>query len=310
MTRTPAIVAAALFALCMAPALSAATPVAPAPRHPDANDTYTITSRLELVPPFALADMNDPFQDARLVTRGDRSSTFEITYYPLYRPTVGENAHWHTDYAGMTEYLRPTPTENWDEAMRRDLLAELRTAGIGPGRLTDKQLVEQVSRWAMRRSRSTKTFAVWTIHFPEQRAEIFPTLRRAFERERERSNPSWTDEQMISQEVFGRSMFYEKVHGSCTSSSIYLTTIFRALGIPTRVVFCIPPFDANDAAQARMFYAAIHHNEVRETVRKALAGMRGFANHLFNEVYVGHQWVRLNTPPSISRSSTRVTSAC
>ena len=90
-------------------------------------------------------------------------------------------------------------------------------------------------------------------------------------------------------------MFYHKVHGSCTSTSVYLTTIFRALGIPTRIMFFVPPFDANDEAQARMFYNNVHHNRVRETVRAALDGLSGvFANHVFNEVYVGHRWVRLN----------------
>jgi hypothetical protein len=99
---------------------------------------------------------------------------------------------------------------------------------------------------------------------------------------------------MFEQEALGRSMFYNKVHGSCTSSAVYLATILRALGIPTRIVFCIPPFDPNDDAQARMFYDNIHHNKARETVRAALDGTSGFENHLFNEVYVDHHWVRLN----------------
>jgi hypothetical protein len=75
---------------------------------------------------------------------------------------------------------------------------------------------------------------------------------------------------------------------------VYLATILRALGIPTRIVFCIPPFDPNEEAQARMFYDNIHHHRARETVRAALDGTSGFENHLFNEVYVGHHWVRLN----------------
>jgi len=89
-------------------------------------------------------------------------------------------------------------------------------------------------------------------------------------------------------------MFYAKVHGSCTSSAIYMSTILRALGIPTRIIFCIPPFDPNDETQAAMFYTAVHHNQVRETVRGALDGTGGFDNHLFNEVFVGNHWVRLN----------------
>jgi hypothetical protein len=237
-------------------------------RRPDANDTYTITSTLRLVPPFNYEDMTDAFQDARVVERGADVCTVEITYYPLFRAAIGENPRWREQSASMTEFLRPTPSENWDETMRRDVLAELSTAGIDPERLTDKQLVERVARWAMQRAKSTPAFAVWTVHFPDGKPAVFPALRGAFDRQRR--DPAWSDEQMIEQEALGRSMFYQKVHGSCTSSSVYLTTILRALGIPTRIVFCIPPFDANDPAQAEMFYGAIRHHQVRETGRRSM----------------------------------------
>ena len=227
-----------------------------------------------------------------MLAQDENSCTVEITYYPLHRPTVGENPNWRKDDVGMIEYLRPTPTMNWDETMKRDLEAELHQAGIDPDRLTDKQLVEQVSRWAMRRAHSTQAFGIWAVHYPDGKPTVYPPLREAFDRKK--PDKTWTDRQMFDQEVLGRSMFYNKVHGSCTSYSIYLATILRALGIPTRIIFCIPPFDPNDDAQARMFYDNIHHNQVRETVRAALDGLIGFDNHLFNEVYVGHRWVRLN----------------
>jgi transglutaminase-like putative cysteine protease len=270
----------------------AAEPVRSAPGRPGIDSTYTITSTLQILKPYSVADMKDDFQDVRLIAEDADSCTVEITYYPLHQPSIGENPRWREEYAGMSEYLRSTPTENWDETMRRDLLAELRDAGIHPDRLTDKQLVEQVSRWAMRRSKGTSAFAIWTLHYPEGKATVFPPLRAAFDREKSKS--SHTDEQLIAREALGRSMFYDKVHGSCTSSSVYLGTIFRALGIPTRIVFCVPPFDPNDAKQAAMFYDNIRHHRVRETVRSALDGMTGFVNHLFNEVFVGGRWVRLN----------------
>jgi hypothetical protein len=75
---------------------------------------------------------------------------------------------------------------------------------------------------------------------------------------------------------------------------VYLATILRALGIPTRIVFFVPPFDPNDSEQAQMFSNGIQHHRVRKTVSSALDKVRGFANHMFNEVYVGHRWVRLN----------------
>jgi hypothetical protein len=218
--------------------------------------------------------MNDHFQDARVLAQDKDSCTVEVTYYPFCRPAISENPNWRKDYAKMTLYLKPTPTENWDEAMQRDLLTELRQAGIDPDHLTDKQLVEQVSRWAMRRTHSTDAFGIWAVYYPDGKPAVYPPLREAFDRQK--PDKTWTDQQMFDHEALGRSMFYNKVHGSCTSSSVYLATIFRALGIPARIVFCIPPFDPNDDAQARMFYDNVHYNQVRETVRAALDGTGGF----------------------------------
>jgi hypothetical protein len=292
MKRSLTPVRALVLALCGAGSLAAASPTGAPASRPDRASTYTVTATLQVLQPFNPADMQDDFQEVRVVAQERDSCTVEITYYPLFEPAVGENARWREEYARMTEYLRPTPTENWDETLRRDLLVGLREAGIDPERLTDKQVVEQVSRWAMKRAKSTGAFAIWAVHFPAGQPEVFPPLRAAFDREKAKAGR--TEVQMFEQEVLGRSMFYQKVHGSCTSTSVYLTTILRALGIPTRIVFCIPPFDPNDARQAEMFYEGIRHHRVRETVRSAIDGMTGFANHLFNEVYVGNRWVRLN----------------
>ena len=259
---------------------------------PSAKDSYTITSVLRVLPPVDPAAMTDEFQTVRVLAQDKKAATVEITYHPLHTQVVGEDPNWRKDDAGMTAFLRPTPAENWDAAMRRDLLAQLRHDGIEPNALTDKQLVQQVSRWAMQRAHTTNAFATWDIYYPGGKPAVYPALRGAFEAQK--PTPTWTDQQMFDQEALGKGMFYGKVHGSCTSSSIYLTTIFRALGIPTRTVICIPPFDPNDPKQAAMFYNAVHYNQVRETVRTALGGLDGFANHLFNEVYVGHHWVRLN----------------
>ena len=76
-----------------------------------------------------------------------------------------------------------------------------------------------------------------------------------------------------------------------------MATVMRALGIPTRIVFCVPPYDGNDRKQREMFLSAIHHNRVRSVVRHGGPSDNGggnFANHLFNEVFVGNRWVRLN----------------
>jgi len=292
MYRPRTLSSALLGAICLLSLPGLARAQADPPRHPAKEDTYTITSVLRVLPPADPAVMSDDFQDVRVLSQDKDSVTVEVTYYPLNQQTVGENADWRKDDAGMTAYLKPTPAENWDAAMRRDLIAQLRQDGIDVNTLTDKALVEQVSRWAMRRAHTTDAFAIWDVYYPGGKPAVFPALRAAFDAQK--PDKGWTDQQMFDQEALGKSMFYGKVHGSCTSSSIYLTTIFRALGVPTRTVLCIPPFDPNDDAQAALFYAAVHDNTVRETVREALNGAKGFSNHLFNEVYVGHHWVRLN----------------
>ena len=78
--------------------------------------TYTITSVMQFAKPSRAADMTDDYQDARVVAEDADSITMEIVYYPLNTNSdgVGENPNWRRDYAGMTEYLRPTATENWD----------------------------------------------------------------------------------------------------------------------------------------------------------------------------------------------------
>jgi transglutaminase-like putative cysteine protease len=266
------------------------------PAKPDAGRgefTYTITSVMQLAQPYRLADMNDDYQDARLLAEDADTATVEVTYYPLNtnREGIGENPNWKRDYAGMTEYLAPTPTENWDEKMRDDLLSELRRDGIDPDRLTDRQVAAEVSRWLMKRSRYNKAFAIWYVHFPDGNAQVFPLLRTAFDKEK--PDASWTDQAMFDEEVLGRSMFYRRVHGSCTSSAVYLATVMRALGIPARIVICVPPADGNDATQKQMLLASIHHHGVRMTIQHGLP-RGGFSNHLFNEVFVGNRWVRLN----------------
>ncbi|MGH7980471.1 MAG: transglutaminase domain-containing protein, partial [Limisphaerales bacterium] len=258
-------------------------------RHPHKEDTYTITSVMQILKPVNPADMNDDFQEVRVLAQNQDSYTVRITYYPLYQLTIGEDSNWRKDDARMTKYLVATPTEDWDKTMKRDLVAELRHSGIDPDHLTDKQLVEQVSQWAMKRAHTTSAFGIWAVYYPDGKPTVYPPLRKAFDQQKPEKN--WTAQQMFEQEVLGRSMFYNKVHGSCTSTAVYLATIFRALGIPTRIIFCIPPFDPNDNNQSQMFYHHIHNNRVRETVREALDGMQGFDNHVFNEVYIDHHWV-------------------
>src|SRR5258708_6737819 len=65
--------------------------------------TYTITSVLQIAKPFHLADMNDDYQDARMLSEDEDSMTVEVVYYPLNtnKCAIGENPSSRSDYAHM-----------------------------------------------------------------------------------------------------------------------------------------------------------------------------------------------------------------
>ncbi len=262
--------------------------------------SYSVRTILQFMPPFNKASLNDDFQDARVLEKRDDYIELEVIHYPLSTSceSIDENPDWQQDYASMTEYLKPGVTTNWDARMREHLLAELKADGIIVSKLTDKQVVKQASSWLMKKSRYLgKVFTTFYVYYPDGQPKIYPGLESAFEHEfdRDKDNYDWTIEEHFEHELLGKGMFYNKTHGSCTSFAVYLTTVLRAVGIPTRMIMVNPAVDASNREQLRMVKDRITHNRVRETM---LAGLRrsskGFTNHTFNEVYVGNRWCRLN----------------
>src|SRR5262249_20636026 len=51
---------------------------------------------------------------------------------------------------------------------------------------------------------------------------------------------------------------------------------------------------ATDSAQVQKVRDGLQNHQVRRTILLGLEGAQGYANHTFNEVYVGGRWVRLN----------------
>lgn len=255
---------------------------------------YTIRSVVKVMPPVGAGCLNDDYQDARVLSRTDHFVELEIIHYPLNTnaEAIRGNRDWKQHQSAMKAYLAPGITTNWDAAMQRDLARALRSDGIEPDRLDDKELVTRSAAWLMGHSTFVNMFCTHYIYFPDGRATIFPGLEGKFETDK--GDRAWTVEQQFDHELFGKSMFANRVHGTCTSSAVFLTTALRALGIPTRMVLGIPLADGNDSEQNEMVRNGIHHHRVRQTILNGLGGARGYANHTFNEVFVGGRWVRLN----------------
>lgn len=284
-----------MFILLALSGAEAATVPSDIYHHPPKESTYTITSVMRIGKPVNIADMNDDCQDARLLSEDAVSCTVEITYYPLFNPPVPENPNWRTeDKSKLAGYLCPTPNENWDETMRRDLLAELHQAGIEPEHLTDRQLVEKVAPWAQGRMHQHHLNTAPAWYAPGGKLAIYPPERQGFEDMKPDEMKTLPDHFFAEQEILGRSMFYKKLCGTCGSYVTYLNTLFKALGIPIRGAGCIPPFDPSDDAQYNMMRDAIHHHQVRILFQKnAVHGQSSgtMLAHGISQVYIGHRWV-------------------
>jgi hypothetical protein len=257
--------------------------------------TYSVRALIRVMPPFNLAALNDDFQDVRVVKVTNEFAELDVVIYPLNKNSdaISSNANWRTDYARMSEFLRPGITTNWDIPMRDQLLAELRASGIDPAKLTDKDVVEQVSRWMYSRARHQNMFCTYFVHFPNGKASIFPGLEPAFEREK--GNPAWSVQDQFASELFGKEMFNRKIYGTCTSAAVAQATVLRAAGIPTRLIIAIPVVDASDDEQLALVQKGLSHHEVRSTTMTGLSGAgKSFTAHTFLEVFVGNRWRRLN----------------
>ncbi|MFI5385733.1 MAG: transglutaminase domain-containing protein [Fimbriimonadales bacterium] len=257
-------------------------------RTPDLD--YTLTTTLRVVQPYDVKAMNDEFQQATLLSERDGIATFRITYHLFHRQAVTANPNWKADDAKMVEYLEPRPAANWDSDLQRRILADLKAHGIDPDKLDDKTLVPMIATWALGRCQHNKQFGAWMVEFKNGKPQVAPDLREAFAANEPTGK---SDAELFDNELLGKGMYLNKTCADCTSTSSYLATVLRAAGIPTRIIVTVPAADGNDPAQVKMLTDAIRHNRTRKAVSEGISSA-GFSNHIFNEVFIGGKWVRLN----------------
>ena len=261
------------------------------------NDTYTITTVVKVLRPCEPAVMTDPYQDVKVLSDDGNCLTLSVTYFPL-KDKVREfrTRTYATKSGDLARYLQPTVTCNWNAVMRAELVHDLKQAGIDSSKLTPSEYVSRVASWAFRTSsfaaNSSAMPSDWFVAFAKGRSEVYPPDRLAFDESK--TDPTWTDREVFAHQLLGRQMFGTRSHGACTSSSIYLATILRALGIPTRILYFIPACDSNDPAQFKLLTSAITRRTTRRAVIDGLQNVRGFADHMFDEVWLDGRWQRLN----------------
>lgn len=253
---------------------------------------YTIRTIVRVMRPVGRA-LTDDYQDVRVLEQTPTWVKLEVIHYPLntVASAIRPDPDWRRTALAMKEVTSSTLTSNFDESMVKALRAKLAAAGIAVDALDDKALAEGASRWLIRHAGETSgAFTGYFTHFPDGRPAVYPGCEEGMDGYNQGGR---SIEEQWARDLFARSMFERGTRGSCTSSAIYLAGGLRALGLPTRIVYCIPAIDVTDPEEVAML-AGLRHPQVRATLQKTMGGMSGWCGHTFNEVFVGGRWRRLN----------------
>ncbi len=254
---------------------------------------YTIRTITRVMLPVS-RNLNDDYQDARELERTDTWVKLEVVHYPLntVAKAIKGDAQWRETSKRFKEETSSTLTSNFDETLSKKLVDLLAEDGIDVAALDDKTLVEKATPWLLKRvDTRSEAFTGYFTHFADGKPAICPGCMSGMQGyNRGKRSP----EEQWARDLFAQSMFENGTSGSCTSTAIYLTGMLRAIGIPTRIVYCIPVIDASDKDELAML-GGLRHERVRETLGKALGALGStWAGHTFNEVFVGGRWRRLN----------------
>jgi len=215
----------------------------------------------------------DDHQDARVIEQGPRHVTLEVICYPFSDSPVEGRA------GGDDEWLRPGPTSNWDEDLRARIVAGLDAEGV-----RGQEDCARAAAWLLGHAHYDGShFTTFLTEFADGKPRLAAWAK---------ADPSIGEQ--WKRDLFAKEMFLSGERGSCTSTAIYLAGGLRAIGVPTRLIYCIPPADGTDPAQVALFRKGITHHRVRKTLVEALGGFGGWTSHTMNEVLVGGRWHRLN----------------
>ncbi|MBN8217094.1 MAG: hypothetical protein J0L75_10675 [Spirochaetes bacterium] len=268
---------------------------------------------------------NDAFQDVRVVAETARWVDLEIVAYlwnrgiearrapdPGVKRLVGplaarlpENEFWRQDRLRMDEWLRPRKVCQWDEDLRVRLVKVLRNDRIDPTLLTDTDLVETVVPWLLKNGRCLDKASLAYRVDMRGKVPAFPAnLAAAFDAEK--------PEEIEGRETFAnlvgnaRNMVVTRSYEWGLPWCAYVTTVLRALGIPSRLVQFAPIHDVDEAESSVRLARAIWHPRLRAWFEQNARYMNG--NHLMEEpyqvltmveVYVGNRWRLVHLPKEL-----------
>jgi len=241
---------------------------------------YSIRAICEIRPPSSMEMINDLYQDARLVKGKaalDDARVVEVLIFPFAKAHVYPQSYPQKKLdRKLQKYIQPTASMNFSSKMKEEV-----TNIIVQGAATDVEAIEKMLKWMNSETSLERRLPHWEyLHIIDDKIVWHNSL----------GSPA-QDEQFLKTNFLGDSMFKNKVHGTCSSTAILRGTMFRAAGLPTRLIQTLPLITRYSedpeplADQLRMRAMAKGYD---------WGPGSGGANHTYNEVFLNNRWVRVD----------------
>gem|GEM_PF-1936867 len=258
---------------------------------------YTVSVLVRLRPPFDLASMNDPFQDAKLLhgSNSNGYSTLEVILYPDTEiPLVAAPYPLQAIPDDVLEFLEPGTATHYTPHMEEDVLEIVRECR------TDVSVVSTILSWI-----ENRTHEAMEYRFPE----VFFTYiadgevaMRGISADGGRfctpggycgTIPGVST--LLESMYFADSMFEQRVHGQCTSLATLKCAMLKAAGIPSRLIMTIFPLYYH-VGQPEPYERHLDRTKwlQGECVYEFARGNGMWSDHAFIEAWLGGQWVRVD----------------
>lgn len=255
--------------------------------------TYTIRAVCEINDPVSLEDMNDLFQDARvLAERTPTSHTrYEILLYPDSQPHLLPRKFPYPQGfpSSIERYTQSGFATNFSPKMQEEVQRMI------SGCRSDLEVIERIQH-EMAKMHLVYEGAAFLYCRVGEGNQLIMTRDPLEDLKPESRKVFRTVNRLLEGIFYGDSMFKARQHGVCDSRATLRATMLKAAGIPTRLTLAIPMIYCYEEE-----IEELTQNLKREEMRYGYVCSKPetpeqiwIVNHSYTEVYVNNKWIRLD----------------
>lgn len=252
--------------------------------------TYTIRALYEIRPPNDMKLMADLYQDMRRVDRPPRlkdQTVVELLLFPFSTPHIyGRSYPRESIPESQPVYLQRTLGMNFSPEMQKEVKEIVRNAA------TDIEAIETILSWIANETRLVDNLAEFGYFYVIDNEIVWHNS----------PGDAAVKRHLLETHFYGDSMFKKRLHGTCSSMATLRATMLRAAGLPTRLVQTLPLINRYEG-DPEPLVDRMRNRRFAKGYERYLDGSGSGANHLYNEVFLNHHWIRVdqvvNTGPFV-----------